>query len=61
MFPGAELKTPEGVGTAPRRRFALSRLSALVLTVPVLVLCGLYLVFFLVLRHEVHAILPLIR
>ena len=61
VFPGVELKTPEGVGTAPRRRFALSRLSALVLTVPVLVLCGLYLVFFLVLRHEVHAILPLIR
>jgi type VI secretion system protein ImpK len=61
VFPGVELKAAEGMGTAPRRRFALSRLSALVLTVPVLVLCGLYLVFFLVLRHEVHAILPLIR
>ena len=61
VFPGVELKTPEGTGTAPRRRFALSRLSALVLTVPVLVLCGLYLVFFFVLRHEVHAVLPLIR
>lgn len=61
VFPGAELKTPGGMGTAPRRRFALSRLSVLVLSVPVLVLCGLYLVFFLVLRHDVHAVLPLIR
>jgi type VI secretion system protein ImpK len=61
VFPGVELKAAEGMGTAPRRRFALSRLSVLVLTVPVLVLCGLYLFFFLVLRHEVHDILPLIR
>lgn len=61
VFPGVALKAPEGMGTAPRRRFALSRLSVLVLTVPVLVLCGLYLVFFLVLRHEVQDILPLIR
>jgi type VI secretion system protein ImpK len=61
VFPGVELKAAGGMGTAPRRRFALSRLSVLVLTVPVLVLCGLYLLFFLVLRHEVHDILPLIR
>jgi type VI secretion system protein ImpK len=61
VFPGVELTAPEGTGTAPRRRFALSRLSTLVLTMPVLVLCGLYLVFFLVLRNEVQAILPLIR
>lgn len=61
VFPGVELKTPEGTGTTPRRRFALSRLSVMVLTVPVLVLCGLYLIFFLVLRQEVHAVLPLIR
>lgn len=61
VFPGVELKTPKGTGTAPHRRFALSRLSVMVLTVPVLVLCGLYLVFFLILRQEVHAVLPLIR
>jgi type VI secretion system protein ImpK len=61
VFPGVELKAPDGLGPTPRRRFTLSRLSVLVLTVPVLVLCGLYLVFFLVLRHEVQAILPLIR
>lgn len=63
VFPGVELKATEGMGmgTTPRRRFALSRLSLLVLTVPLLLLCGLYLVFFLILRNEVQAIVPLIR
>lgn len=61
VFPGVKVAAPEGAGAAPRRRWAPSRLSVLVLTLPVLALIALYLAYFWILEKQVHAILPLIR
>jgi type VI secretion system protein ImpK len=61
IFPGVKAAAPGGASAVPRWRWKPSRLSVLVLTVPVLVLIALYLVFFWILEQQVHAILPLIQ
>lgn len=61
VFPGVQSATPQAPSGTRRRRWMPSRLSLVVLTVPVLVLVLLYVIFFSILRQQVHAILPLIR
>lgn len=61
VFPGVQPVTPQATNGTRRWRWMPSRLSLVVLTVPLLVLVLLYLIFFLILKQQVHAILPLIR
>jgi len=61
VFPGVKSEGP-APGPGPRRsRWLPSRLSLTVLGLSVSTLLVLYLVFFSILRQQVHAILPLIR
>ena len=61
VFPGVKAETPTGASGTRRWRWMPSRLSVVVLTVPLLVLVILYLIFFSILKQQVHSILPLIR
>ncbi|MET3915808.1 type VI secretion system protein ImpK [Variovorax sp. OAS795] len=61
VFPGAKPAEPARGAAVRRSRWMPSRLSVAVLSISVLTLLVLYLVFFSILRQQVHAILPLIR
>ncbi|HET7835038.1 MAG TPA: DotU family type IV/VI secretion system protein [Variovorax sp.] len=61
VFPGVDAEEPALAAAVRRPRWMPSRLSAAVFGISVLTLLVLYLVFFSILRQQVHAILPLIR
>lgn len=61
VFPGVKSEQPSPAPAVRRSRWMPSRLSMTVLGLSVLTLLVLYLVFFSILRQQVHAILPLIR
>jgi len=62
VFPGAEGGVePEAAARSRRPRWLPSGESLLFMAVPLLVLAVLYAIFFLLIRQQVHAVLPLIR
>jgi type VI secretion system protein ImpK len=61
VFPSAKAHETPRAAAVRRSRWMPSRLSVAVLSISLLALLILYLVFFSLLRQQVHAILPLIR
>ena len=61
VFPGVKSEALALAAPVRRSRWRPSRLSVMVLSISLLTLLVLYLVFFSILRQQVHAILPLIR